>query len=98
MALTLAAPIIPVHFWTDCTAAMSIANGTAASSGPGLSFALCQVAEQGRSWTWNWVPSHRRHLFNELADIVAKRSAAGLLAGSPWPSSFIQLFQHPLHA
>ena len=94
---------LPVHFWTDCTAAISIANGTAAPGGEGLSFAtrcraLCQTAECGRSWSWNWVPSHQGHLFNDLADVVAKRSAAQLLGPSCYPDEFLRLFRHPLCA
>ena len=63
IALTLAAafagtlpPAYPIHFWTDCTAAIALANGTAAPSGAGLPFAtrcraLCQMAQQSRQWT-----------------------------------------------
>ena len=96
-------PAFPVHFWTDCTAAISLANGTAAPREEGLSFAarcraLCQLAEQGRCWSWNWVPSHQGRLFNDLADVVAKRCAARLLNISSLPPAFTALFRHPLCA
>ena len=72
---------------SDCQAAISIANGTAAVHTTGIARLLAHVADACRSAATlspglTYIPGHSDVLGNEIADVTAKSAAAGLPLGS----------------
>ena len=83
-----------VHFLSDCTSALSIAEGTCAYAPGTLSQAMRHAhwfrsVLVGHSDTYGHIRGHRGHVGNELADLLAKtasrhsQASCGLLASRP---------------
>ena len=73
--------------FSDCQAALSIANGTVAVQCGGIARLLAHVADACRSAAYgnlqiSYIPGHANVLGNEIADLVAKAAAAGLPLGT----------------
>ena len=87
-------PHSAVHFLSDCTSALSIAEGTCAYTPGTLSQAMRHAhwfrsVLAGHSDTYGHIRGHRGHVGNELADLLAKtasrhsQASCGLLASRP---------------
>ena len=80
---------VPLHVYTDCRAALAIANGEAATELAGIATVLGHVAlcckEVARSsLVASHVPGHSGVLGNEVADLAAKVTKGAALGWTQW--------------
>ena len=78
-----------LRIFSDCQAALAIAQGTAAAHGGGVAAVLEHVSECCRAVSrsphiLSYLPGHAGTLGNELADVAAKSGALSCELDSPW--------------